>query len=549
MRKVALLSALMATSTSSLLANEIEVYSADLKTRETINLDELKSGGNWGAGNGGDSCELRMQTIREDIATWIGAGGAQNLDFSESNVDYEGYFKGMIGAILSTKYGCTNERLEVDGVEKTCKNFKSQKNPSESLIVCNWDRLYKEEAEEAYRLIHHEYAGVAGIEVNYGKSESNYSLSDQITLDLEEVVVKRLVIRENSFISYDPRTLFTPVKGKFGCSWKIDSNGSSAVLDSCNIPTVNQIDRIINQYERQTTKRLSLINKYFNQQSELESFLLRRADRAENDGNSNYANMLREYTKGLEGHLTNHLVNNFENDRLNIFAVARKDYSRYEIETELKKHIDRDSEYFRGLVDLREAIANGINLHTYNLKISKLMNIVAYRYVMDALRYDAFDGLTSNFDLRPYVNVSSGCGDIQGKGSKEKYQINLEILNGFSDFGGSWKNTMRSVTNGEIIHEDRDRLNLMVDSEFIEGLLRTRNGMKVTFDCYNEESNSSFKRSVRYYIGNKTLFIPYYFLNVKKFLGSTISESGISYPLTDVSDFVRKASFFKKKNY
>ena len=75
--------------------------------------------------------------------------------------------------------------------EKTCLNTSNNGNAE---IVCNLKRIESSNIEEKYRIIHHEIAGLAGIEVNETES-SDYFYSNQITANLEEQLVKKLAIK------------------------------------------------------------------------------------------------------------------------------------------------------------------------------------------------------------------------------------------------------------------------------------------------------------------------------------------------------------------
>jgi len=154
-----------------------------------------------GGGNGGDTCENRFNTIRENISSWIKAGNYQELVFNE-NESSERYKKLMLTAIDSATVSCTTDKVIVNGVEKTCKNEKTISGTSMS-ILCNYDRFLnphhdpeftqKEEEDSQYILVHHELAGLADFEVNFGK-KSDYHLSNQISKKLEFLLVKKLPI-------------------------------------------------------------------------------------------------------------------------------------------------------------------------------------------------------------------------------------------------------------------------------------------------------------------------------------------------------------------
>ena len=149
--------------------------------------------------NGGDICESRFQTVREDLKDWIKRGGSTNLRLP-SKITHDRYQELMLNRMESAKVSCVADKIEVKGAEKTCKNFAK---PDGTLhIVCNRNLFLATSSSDQYVLVHHEYAGLAGFEVNTGET-SNYEISNQISGFLEEQIVKKLPIKpadsENPF--------------------------------------------------------------------------------------------------------------------------------------------------------------------------------------------------------------------------------------------------------------------------------------------------------------------------------------------------------------
>jgi hypothetical protein len=144
-------------------------------------------------GNGGDMCEDRIKVVRDDIASWINKGGSAGLQLPRG-IDNAQYSSLMLNAISQAKVSCTDAVIKVGQSEKTCKNFIDGGAPR---IVCNAKRFLDTNESQQYVLIHHEYAGLAQIEQNYG-DDSNYSVSNQISGYLVNEVVKRLAVRPRS---------------------------------------------------------------------------------------------------------------------------------------------------------------------------------------------------------------------------------------------------------------------------------------------------------------------------------------------------------------
>lgn len=143
-------------------------------------------------GNGGDNCEARIQNIASNIQEWILYGNHSSLDF-KGMISKSEYEMGMLTALKLGRVSCTDKKLFVGKSEKTCKNY-----PEENFIECNFSKFMKTEDEGQYRLVHHEYAGLAGIETNNGDEASDYFLSDQVSGMLEWELVKRLPIQKKS---------------------------------------------------------------------------------------------------------------------------------------------------------------------------------------------------------------------------------------------------------------------------------------------------------------------------------------------------------------
>ncbi len=90
-------------------------------------------------------------------------------------------------------------KVNVKNKPKTCRGFRSVKD-KQLHILCNLERFEslsqskKYRQARKYRIVHHEYAGLVGIEKNNG-AHSDYYYSKQITGKLKEEKVLRLPIK------------------------------------------------------------------------------------------------------------------------------------------------------------------------------------------------------------------------------------------------------------------------------------------------------------------------------------------------------------------
>lgn len=167
-----------------------------------INTAFASSHGSEGGG-GGDAFEMRVDIIRSDLLEWIKKGGAQNLKLPYY-ISLEEYREKMV-TFLRPKYvkviflrrhsPLWREILtRVNGMPKTCVGvFRGRKTKRTPYIFCNISRFAKTSEADQYRLIHHEYAGLASLERNDGEA-SDYIISKQITNYLRPEQVLRLYI-------------------------------------------------------------------------------------------------------------------------------------------------------------------------------------------------------------------------------------------------------------------------------------------------------------------------------------------------------------------
>lgn len=155
-------------------------------------------------GGGGDSLEMRVTEIRVDILKWIKAGGAKGLNLPRE-ISYKEYYSRMIkilennqlviGFVQNVEGVKDDIAVSVEGVPKTCRGFISRSN-SRPHILCSIERFQATSESDQYKLIHHEFAGLVGIEKNEGAA-SDYIVSSQITKYLTRQSVLRLAVKPN----------------------------------------------------------------------------------------------------------------------------------------------------------------------------------------------------------------------------------------------------------------------------------------------------------------------------------------------------------------
>jgi hypothetical protein len=174
-----------------------------------LNLNALHANAGGVSGGGGDASESQFGEIRNDLLRWIQEGGAHELQLP-THVSHEHYRTAMERvlaphAVIVSFVTTAQEsdpanrnpelRVTVDSQPKTCRGFISTVD-SRPHILCNIERFANTQPAEQYRLVHHEFAGLAGVEQNIGAS-SDYQISSQLSEFLVPEVVLRLAVRRN----------------------------------------------------------------------------------------------------------------------------------------------------------------------------------------------------------------------------------------------------------------------------------------------------------------------------------------------------------------
>ena len=129
---------------------------------------------------GGDPCEDRIKIIREEIKAWVLKDGVKTIRLP-NQVSAQDYQTNMISAMSTASIACVSEEdpgfpVEIDGTPKVCR---FDKTPEFHKITCDYLKFLQLAPLDQARLIHHEYAGLAGLE-NPNGSDSSYQITNQI---------------------------------------------------------------------------------------------------------------------------------------------------------------------------------------------------------------------------------------------------------------------------------------------------------------------------------------------------------------------------------
>ncbi len=157
------------------------------------------------AGGGGGKKEPLFQIVAENISKWIQVGNADLLSevLIANGLTLQEYKKEMQEVLSNFHITFTDEKVMINGKEKTCRGYVDNRNINQ--ILCNNTQFGSDNSDninEIYRQVHHEFAGLACrkdkralicIEKNNGE-ESDYRISNHVTSLLGEETVWRLPI-------------------------------------------------------------------------------------------------------------------------------------------------------------------------------------------------------------------------------------------------------------------------------------------------------------------------------------------------------------------
>lgn len=187
-------------------------------------------------GNGGDSCEIKIESIIADLKLWLNNDLHLNLKLSENLSDNE-YKEKMLKSIEQTNFRCSNSIADI-----VPTNLCSLKNNE---LECLHDSFLNLNQLQSYRLIHQYLAKISRIE-EFKHEQSTLPISDQIPSFITSKGLMSLnTISKNSKlnISYSFTANFAE---KDVCGWAlyIAKHRSDKICNSLNANCV-VLDNII----------------------------------------------------------------------------------------------------------------------------------------------------------------------------------------------------------------------------------------------------------------------------------------------------------------
>jgi hypothetical protein len=166
----------------------------------------LKGGSSEG---GGDICQDRIESIRNDISDWIRSGGSTGLKLPVgiSVAQYNQKVQAVIALMQEndqTSISCVDspDLVLVENTQKICKS--SYADPTHPTTVCY--RGQQNELghyingfmglsqDDQYVLVHHEVAVLAGLE-DLPENSTDYPISNQIAEYMQDEMIRKLGIK------------------------------------------------------------------------------------------------------------------------------------------------------------------------------------------------------------------------------------------------------------------------------------------------------------------------------------------------------------------
>lgn len=172
---------------------------------------------------GGDICEDRVKSIRDDIQKWILNDGPAGLKLPDE-LSKETYALKILLEASRLKIRCVREGDQGYPVMigKSPKTCIFDRRDEESVVTCDIEKFKATSESDQYVLIHHELAGLAKLERPDGE-KSTYGISNQISSFLESRVVKVLAVKKPQGLPPAPKLLMN-FKVKFASRSVLEQN-------------------------------------------------------------------------------------------------------------------------------------------------------------------------------------------------------------------------------------------------------------------------------------------------------------------------------------
>lgn len=424
-----------------------------------------KHGGD--SGGGGEPEEIRFDEIRSDILKWIKSGGAKALTLPE-DISFEKYEKDM-SEILQPKVvivSFTEDKVYVNGVEKTCRGYITP-GDEQANIICNISRFTKTSESQQYKLVHHEFAGLVNIERNDGAA-SDYVISTQLTSFLKSEKVLKLSIKMRSeHGNYVPSKIFGQYPARFNCYKEYGR-------ELCNVPSVEEVEDVIEAYKADLPARQQLINEFLTQNDERISKLNKIADEVEKEiGPNKFSKVYRENILHLK-------------ERVSSLSPSSN-------ASEFQKIFGNNSPYVKLLEKLKNLVATDSSIESFISFINNKEFSGVIQGYNDASVRIKYRQVHTDHRFDKYLNYEESCSSVQGKGQYATTSI--------------WLTFMQT----ELDPKDGFDLTNEQDIKILKEILISNNNEAINVECVKMNRNAHIYTEMipTYNSAKKKLTIPY----------------------------------------
>ncbi len=145
--------------------------------------------------NGGDEAERRWNSVRSNMKSWIQQGGHLGLQYRGSD-NAQTYQQKMLGGLeIPVEFVSVKDPrtlVEVSGLQKMCRNVVEE---NKMRLRCVTEAVLLIRDSEFINIVHHEYAGIAGLETTAPSGTSDYYYTNQLVSSIETQISYRLVVK------------------------------------------------------------------------------------------------------------------------------------------------------------------------------------------------------------------------------------------------------------------------------------------------------------------------------------------------------------------
>ena len=375
---------------------------------------------NYSDRNDKTTCQKRIKTIGDDINLWISKGRAKVLKLP-TNITPSMYGNKMLEEIEKTEINCVKKTIYVNNIEKTCTNY--QNTSGKKVLTCNFARFNAMNETDQYRLIHHEYAGLAGFEANKD-NRSVYPISDQVSGLFENILIKRLATkkitdvnpdRANNGFDIDLGQYFAPHPAKYTCfrrgGFYLSERNPwyDGIILRCILPTSSDITRLKAEFLAGVNEREKAFKQVLEKYQDFQNQLYDIA--AEGGINTIYGQFYFRLSKEV-GFILRHEMRQLMSD------YKRKQKGDFH---DAIKLIGNNSPYLKQLDKINEIISSGNNVEEkyyrfisdyYGeiVKISRQMKNIT-KFINERLSSDNLP--QPNLEFESLLNFSDSCKDVR----------------------------------------------------------------------------------------------------------------------------------------